>query len=143
MNTGSGKVGLVAGAFDLIHPGYIQLLKDAKRVCDWLIVALHEDPSLERPNQKFAPVFSREERADILMAIRYVDEVRYYRTEDELAGLILEIRPDIRILGDDYIGAAHVTGRINIPIYYHQRTSDWSNTRVRQLITKQMKGRMQ
>lgn len=140
MNT-QNKVGLVAGAFEIIHPGYIHLLKDAKRICDWLIVALHEDPSKDRPHEKFSPIFTREERLETLMAIRYVDEVRYYKTEDELAGLVLEIKPDVRILGDDYIGQ-RVTGRINIPIYYHKRNTPWSNTRVRQLIAKQMKGRM-
>jgi glycerol-3-phosphate cytidylyltransferase len=132
------KVGLVAGAFDLIHPGYIRLLQDSKRVCEYLIVALHEDPSLERPKSKKKPIFTREERAEILMAIRYVDEVRYYKTEDDLILLLLEIQPDIRIIGTDYRDQV-ITGKGICRLFYHDRNHNWSVTRVRKIIAEQEK----
>lgn len=132
------KVGIVTGAFDIIHPGYIRLFKDAKRVCSYLIVALHVDPSIERPKTKYKPVFSKEERLEILMSIRYVDEVRFYNTEDELVLLLMEIKPDVRIMGTDYCGG-RITGHNISTIYYHRRTHNWSETRVRKLI-KEEKG---
>ena len=133
------KVGLTAGAFDIIHPGYIRLFRDAKKVCEYLIVALHEDPSLERPKTKAKPIFSPEERLEILMSIRYVDEVRRYRTENELVALLLEIRPDIRILGTDYVTQGVITSRGMCPIYYHHRDHNWSETLVRKLLREEKK----
>ena len=130
------KVGIVAGAFDIIHPGYIRLLKDAKSVCDYLIVALHEDPSIERPLTKAKPIFSLEERAEILMSFRCVDEVRTYKTENDLVILLLEIHPDIRIVGSDYSGIS-ITGKNIVPLYYHQRNHNWSVTRIRKMIREE------
>lgn len=141
MTTIRYKLGLVAGAFELIHPGYIYLLKDAKSICERLVVALHEDPALERPNSKFHPVLSVEERTEILLSIRYVDEVRTYKTEDGLVALILDVHPDVRILGKDYANKP-VTGRMGIPIYLHVRNHDWSTTKLRRLISQSMKGRL-
>lgn len=132
------KVGFTCGSFDIIHPGYIRLLKDAKRVCDYLIVGLHEDPSAERPKTKAKPIFSREERLEILMAIRYVDEVRFYKNEDELILLLLEIKPDIRIIGSDY-SEEFVTGKGITPLYYHARDHNWSVTKVRRMIQEEIK----
>ena len=132
------KVGLIAGAFDLIHPGYIRLFKSAKRVCTYLIIALQEDPSFERPLAKYKPVLSKEERLEILMAIRYVDEVRYYKTERDLIDMILELKPDVRILGDDYLPTKFlrkkITGKVGVPIYFVKRDHEWSNTRLVNLI---------
>jgi glycerol-3-phosphate cytidylyltransferase len=127
------KIGIVAGSFDIIHPGYIRLFKDAKKVCDYLIVALQEDPAVERPKTKFHPIFTREERLEILMAIKYVDEVRYYETENDLIMLFLDIKPDIRILGNDYLDE-HITGKGMVPIYFHARETGWSVTKVRKMI---------
>jgi len=132
------KVGLVAGSFDLIHPGYIRLFKDAKRVCEYLIVALQDDPSVDRPKTKSKSIFMKEERLEILMSIRYVDEVRYYQTENDLVLLLLDIKPDIRIVGDDYRNEV-ITGKNICRIYYSSREHNWSVTRVRRLIKEEKK----
>jgi len=129
------KRGIVAGSFDIIHPGYIRMFKDAKKVCDYLIVALQDDPSIERPKTKFHPIFTREERLEILMSILYVDEVRYYETENDLVLLLLDIKPDIRIIGDDYADE-HITAKGMIPLYYHHRETGWSVTKVRKMINE-------
>jgi glycerol-3-phosphate cytidylyltransferase len=130
------KIGIVAGSFDIIHPGYIRLFKDAKKVCDYLIVALQEDPAVERPKEKFHPIFTREERLEILMSIKYVDEVRYYETENDLVMLFLDIKPDIRIIGNDYVNK-RITGKGMVPLYFHTRETGWSVTRVRKLIQEE------
>lgn len=124
--------GFVCGAFDLIHPGYILLLKDAKGVCQHLTVGLHADPSIENPD-KVEPIHSIEERELILRAIKYVDDVVLYRTEVGLANLLKGLRPDIRILGDDYVNKS-ITAQDIAPIYWHRRTHDYSYSALRQRI---------
>lgn len=130
------KVGLIAGSFDIIHPGYIRLFKDAKTVCDYLVIALQDDPHAERPKTKCKPIFTKEERLEILMSLRYVDDVRYYQTENDLVELILRVKPDIRILGNDYVDRS-ITGKMGIPVYYHNRKTGWSMTKVRKMIKEE------
>ena len=129
------RVGLIAGSFDLIHPGYVWLFQDAKKVCEYLVIALQEDPSVERKS-KLKPVLTWEERAEILMAIRYVDDVMDYTTEDDLVRLILEVKPDVRILGSDYVGK-NVTGKMKIPIHFHVRDHGWSTTKLKRMICEE------
>ena len=93
------KKGIVAGAFDILHPGYIRLFKDCKDHCNHLTVALHEDPSMARPF-KMKPVQSVDERKEILKAIRYIDNVVVYQAEDTLLSYLEDY--DIRFIGDDY-----------------------------------------
>ena len=90
-------VGMVAGNFDLLHPGYIYTFEEAKRHCDKFIVFLQNDPSLHRKS-KYKPVIPSYDRYKALMAIKYIDEVYMYQTEDELLELIKFFKPDIRIL---------------------------------------------
>ena len=67
------KKGIIAGAFDVIHPGYVRMFKDAKKHCNHLTVALHLDPSIER-DIKLKPIHTKEERKEILMAFQDVDD---------------------------------------------------------------------
>jgi cytidyltransferase-like protein len=130
-------VGFTAGNFDLLHPGYINCFKDAKRYCDKFIVFLHIDPSESRWN-KYKPVIPVYDRYKALRAIRYIDEVYTYQTEDELYELIKFWKPDIRILGEDYIGRTDFTGYDLPPkIIYTTRSHGWSTTKLKDLITKQ------
>lgn len=131
------KKGLIAGNFDVIHPGYIRYFKDAKDHCDHLIIALHEDPTIERPN-KSKPILSKEERTEILLAIKYIDEVVYYNTEEGLWELLSKIRPQVRILGSDYRGKKFTGDDLGIPVHFHKRDHNWSTTRFKDLITDQV-----
>lgn len=131
------KKGLIAGNFDIIHPGYVRYFKDAKEHCDHLIIALHEDPTIERPN-KSKPILSKEERTEILLAIKYIDEVVYYNTEEELWELLSKIRPQVRILGSDYRGKKFTGDDLGIPVHFHKRDHNWSTTRFKDLITDQV-----
>ena len=92
--------GVIAGAFDIYHPGYLEAFKEAKENCDCLIVLLHTDPSIERP-EKMRPILSPKRRKDILMSIRYVDDVIRYTYEEQLYYLLKEGEFDIRFLGSD------------------------------------------
>jgi glycerol-3-phosphate cytidylyltransferase len=125
------KRGLVAGAFDIIHPGYISLFKDAKSVCSYLIVALNVDPSREHPDKR-KPIFSVEERTGILLSLRFVDEVIPYTSEAELTEIIIQKKPDIRILGKDHKGQTSRAG-LEVETFYRNRQEDeWSMSRIRE-----------
>ena len=97
------KVGFTCGAFDLLHAGHALMLAEAREQCDHLIVAVQSDPSLDR-SEKNAPVQSYEERLIMVKAIKWVDEVICYDTEKDLYGLLIDIAPDIRIVGADWEG---------------------------------------
>lgn len=130
--------GLIAGNFDVIHPGYVRFFKDAKQnACDWLIVALHVDPTIERPH-KAKPILTAHERTEILMALKWVDEVTYYNTEKELVQLLKAVRPNVRILGSDYSEKPYTGDTLGIPVYYHVRDHEWSTTRFKNKITEQV-----
>ena len=130
--------GITAGNFDVIHPGYVRMFNDAKEnACDHLIIALHVDPTIERP-EKAKPILSAKERTEVLMSLSAVDEVVYYNTEAELIEVLEESRPHIRILGTDYKGKKFTGSELSIPIYYHRRDHNWSTTRFKNEITDQV-----
>ncbi|HIC27216.1 MAG TPA: glycerol-3-phosphate cytidylyltransferase, partial [Gammaproteobacteria bacterium] len=95
------KRGITFGAFDLFHAGHILMLEEAKSVCDYLIVCIQSDPSLDRP-EKNSPVQSIVEREIQVSACKYVDEVMIYDTESDLLDILEETQWDVRILGEEY-----------------------------------------
>ena len=111
------------------------MFQDCKEVCDHLIVGLHIDPSIERP-EKMPPILSVEERTSILLELRSVDEVVTYNTEAELVQLLEELKPDVRVLGTDYKDRSFTGDHLNIPIHYHERNHEWSTTRFKKEIAK-------
>ena len=129
-------VGFTAGNFDLLHPGYIYTFEEAKKHCDKFIVFLQRDPSATRYT-KYKPVVPLYERYKVLMSIQYVDEVYMYQTEEELYELIKFWKPDVRILGEDYIGKSFTGDDLPPKIVYTTRSHDWSTTKLKDLITKQ------
>ena len=134
-------LGFTAGNFDLLHPGYIKCFREAKRHCDRFLVFLQRDPS-EHRKSKYKPVIPLYDRYKALKSIKYIDEVYIYQTEEELRNLIDFFKPDIRILGEDYIGdngkPRPFTGDDLPPkVIYTTRSHDWSTTRLKDLITTQ------
>jgi cytidyltransferase-like protein len=126
-------VGMCAGNFDLIHPGYVYTFEEAKRHCDKFIIFLQRDPSLTR-NTKYKPIIPMHDRYKTLMSIKYVDEVYEYQTEEELYNLILFFQPDVRILGEDYIGKSFTGDDLPPRVVYTTRTHDWSTTKIKNRI---------
>jgi len=129
-------IGFTAGNFDLLHPGYIYTFEEAKRHCDRFLVFLQKDPS-EHRKSKYKPVIPLYERYKTLMSIRHIDEVYMYQTEEELVDLIKFWKPDIRILGEDYIGKNFTGDDLPPRVIYTTRSHKWSTTRLKDLITKQ------
>ena len=136
MNKEKGRIGFTAGNFDLLHPGYIYTFETAKEHCDYFMVFLQRDPSLHRKS-KYKPVIPLYERYKTLMAIKYIDEVVTYQTEEELLNLIEFYKPNLRILGDDYIGKRFTGDHLPIEVLYTTRAHNWSTTRIKDLITEQ------
>ena len=129
-------LGFTAGNFDLLHPGYMITFEEAKKHCDKFFIFLQKDPSLTRFS-KYKPVIPLYDRYKALMAIEYVDEVYTYQTEEELYELIKFWKPDVRILGEDYIGKPFTGDDLPPKVVYTSRSHEWSTTRLKDLITKQ------
>ena len=132
------NIGIVAGNFYVIHPGYIFLFNECKENCDHLILFLHEDPSVERP-EKLKPILSLKERILILSSLRQIDEIIPYKLESDLLSLIKDMNIDVRFLGDDYINKAFTGKELNIPIHYLNRSHGWSTTKYKKLLSKTIK----
>ena len=133
--------GIIAGNFDVIHPGYIAMFEEMKQHCSCLIVLLHTDPSIERPH-KIKPILHHEERKKILNSIKYVDDVIRYTYEEQLYDLLKVGEFDIRFLGDDYRGKTYTGFELNTPVHYLNRDHGWSTTKFKKLIHDGVKKQM-
>lgn len=140
------KKGFTCSVFDLFHAGHIMMLKEAKGQCDYLIVGLQTDPTLDRPDTKNKPVQSIFERFVQLQACRYVDEIVVYATEKDLIDILLSYPIDVRILGDEYADK-DFTGRKecmdrDIELYFNKREHSFSTSELRQRVmqAEQTKG---
>jgi glycerol-3-phosphate cytidylyltransferase len=125
--------GVIAGNFDVMHPGYIKMFKEAAANCDCLIVLLHTDPSIERPH-KLKPILSVDERKEMLLELRSVCGVNVYTYEEQLIDLLKMGEFDVRFLGDDYKDKPFTGDNLNIPIYYLNRDHGWSTTKFKKMI---------
>jgi glycerol-3-phosphate cytidylyltransferase len=127
-------IGFTCSCFDLLHAGHILMLKDSKKQCDYLIVGLQTDPTLDRI-EKNKPIQSLEERKIQLEAVKYIDEICIYNSEKDLYELLKEIKPDIRILGSDYKNKGFTGDDLDIKIYYHHRSHNFSTSNLRKNIS--------
>ena len=106
------RVGFTNGCFDLLHPGHVSLLRQARAACDRLIVGLNSDESVRRLKGASRPVQSEAARAAVLSSLADVDAVVGF-ADDTPMGLIEALRPDVLVKGADYseetvVGAALV-----------------------------------
>ena len=127
------EVGITAGAFDLFHAGHVLMLKDASNQCDYLIVALQTDPTIDR-KEKNKPIQTMYERFIQLNACKYVDEVIPYETEDDLYTLIMNNDIDVRIIGNEYRNEDFTAREVGMDVYYNARNHRWSTSELRERI---------
>ena len=130
-------IGFTCSAFDLLHAGHVEMLRDASHQCDYLICGLQVDPSLDRPN-KNKPVQTIVERYTQLKAVRYVDEIIPYSTEEDLED-ILEMYPiNVRILGAEYLDKDFTGSDIcrdrGIELHFNSRDHRFSSSELRKRI---------
>ena len=139
---GCGKIGFTASTFDLLHAGHITMLEEAKHHCDFLIVGLQNDPSIDRPDIKKSPVQSIVERQIQLSAVKYVDEIIVYNTEKDLEDLLLTLPIDIRILGDEYkvkeFTGKEICQRLGIELFFNSRAHSFSSTSLRKRVSERI-----
>ena len=131
------KVGITFSTFDLLHAGHVVMLEEAKRHCDYLIVGLQTDPTIDRPD-KNTPIQSVVERQIQLAAVKYIDEIVMYTTEQDLEDLLLTLPINVRIIGDEYktkpfTGKAICKDR-GIKMVYNGRDHSFSSTSLRKRV---------
>ena len=125
--------GFTAGAMDLLHAGHISMLEEAKSQCDYLIVGLHIDPTIDRPT-KNRPVQTSYERFIQLKGCKFVDEIIPYDTEEDLINLLQVVKPDIRFIGEDYKGKPFTGSDLPIKLVYTTRRHNFSSSALRKRI---------
>ena len=133
------KIGITFSAFDLLHAGHIKMLEEAKSKCDYLIVGLQTDPTLDRPN-KNKPIQTVVERYIQLKGCKFVDEIVPYATEQDLEDVLKSFQIDMRIVGDEY-AEKYFTGRTyceetGIELYFNKREHRFSSSSLRKDIAE-------
>lgn len=129
-------IGFTCSSWDLLHAGHILMLAEAKSVCDYLIVGLQSDPTIDRPGVKNKPVQSIVERYVQLSAVKFVDHIIVYNTEKDLEDLLMFLPITIRIIGEEYRDKEFTGKNIcedrQIKIYYNSRKHRFSSSELRQ-----------
>ena len=127
------KIGFTCGAFDLLHAGHVVMLEEAKNNCDYLIVGLQSDPTLDR-SDKNKPVQSIYERYIQLYGIKFVDEVIPYDRESSLMDILTTKPIDVRFVGEEYEEKDFTGSHLPIEIYYTSRQHTFSSTDLRERV---------
>jgi glycerol-3-phosphate cytidylyltransferase len=128
------KTGFTCSCFDLFHAGHIMMLKEAKSKCDYLIVGLQTDPTIDRP-EKNKPIQSVVERFIQLDSCKYVDEVVVYATEKDLLDILYTYPINIRVVGDEYKDKEFTGKNLeHIEMYYNSRRHSFSTTELRKRV---------
>ncbi len=126
-------IGFTAGCFDLLHAGHVLMLQEAKAVCDYLVVGLHVDPSIEREG-KNKPVQSLVERQIQLEAVKYVDKVVVYCIEEELMEILSAHDINIRVIGEEYEDKVYTGKGMTQYVHYNIRNHEYSTTELRKRV---------
>jgi glycerol-3-phosphate cytidylyltransferase len=132
-------VGFTCSTFDLLHSGHIQMLRDAKEHCDYLICGLQIDPTIDRA-EKNAPIQTVVERYTQLHAVKYVDEIVPYTTEQDLEDILEMYNINVRILGEEYrnkeFTGKDICSRRGIQLFFNNRDHRFSSSGLRERVSK-------
>ena len=137
---GNKKIGFTCSTFDLLHAGHIQMLREAKEQCDYLIVGLQFDPSMDRP-EKNKPIQTVVERYTQLNAVKYVDEIIPYQTESDLEDILSMYDINVRVLGEEYkekdFTGKDICKKRGIQLYFNKRDHRFSSSDLRKRVSDQ------
>lgn len=134
------KIGFVCGFFDILHEGHINILSQAKDMCDYLIVGVGTDDFMKHRKNRES-ILSYEQRASVVKAIRYVDEVVPEENLDKIAAY-KKYHFDVMFAGSDhkneqiYIEAEKTLKRFGVDTIYISRINDTSSTKLRKRAVK-------
>ena len=131
--------GFTASSFDLFHSGHVAMLKEARGNCDYMIVGLQTDPTIDRP-EKNQPIQSVFERYVQLEGCKYIDEIIPYATEQDLQDILLTYDISKRFIGEEY-KSKDFTGKQlcvdkGIEIHYNSRQHSFSTSGLRKRISE-------
>ncbi len=131
------KKGFTCGAFDLCHAGHMLMFKECKDHCDYLVVGLHSDPTIDRP-EKNKPIQTLEERKVQLESIRYIDEIIIYDTEKELHDFLSKnpLNIDVRIIGADWKGKNFTGSDLPMKVEFNSRAHSYSTSSLRKRVVE-------
>lgn len=133
-------IGFTASSFDLLHAGHVQMLREAREQCDYLICGLQTDPTIDRP-EKNKPIQTIVERYTQLNAVKYVDEIIPYATEKDLEDILNMYEIDVRILGEEYknkdFTGKDICDRRDIKLYFNKRDHRFSSSGLRNLVYRE------
>ena len=136
------KVGITFSSFDLFHAGHIKMLEEAKSRCDFLIVGLQLDPSIDRP-KKNKPTQTIVERYVQVRSCKYIDEIIPYITEQDLIDILSSFKIDLRIIGEEYqdkgFTGKEYCKKKGIEIYYNKREHRFSSSSLRKQVSNSEK----
>lgn len=139
----NGRIGIVFSAFDLLHAGHIGMLREARANCDYLIVGLQTDPTIDRPTEKNKPVQTLVERYAQLNALKFVDEIVPYQTEEDLIDILQLFQIDVRFLGEEYrekdFTGKDVCRKRGIELHFNKRDHRFSTSDLRKRVTTAQK----
>jgi glycerol-3-phosphate cytidylyltransferase len=134
------RVGITFSAFDLLHAGHIGMLREARENCDYLIVGLQTDPTIDRPDTKNKPVQTLVERYAQLNALKFVDEIVPYQTETDLIDILELFQINVRFLGDEYkekeFSGKDICRRRGIQLHFNKRDHRFSTSNLRERVVK-------
>jgi D-beta-D-heptose 7-phosphate kinase/D-beta-D-heptose 1-phosphate adenosyltransferase len=119
---------LCNGAFDVLHPGHIELLNYAKSLGDYLLVALDTDERISDHKGISRPVNNEHTRCVVMDNLKPVDEVMLFGSDEELINIIKNYNPDIRVIGSDWKGKAVVGEEFCKEIVYFDRIDNLSTS---------------
>ena len=136
-DTMMGKpVGFTCSTFDLLHAGHSLMLAECKQICDYLIVGVQSDPTVDRPGTKNKPVQSIVERYVQLSAVKFVDEIIVYNTEKDLEDMLMFLPISVRIIGEEYkdkdFTGKQICEERGIKIWFNSRSHRFSSSELRQ-----------
>ena len=132
------RIGFTCSCFDLFHAGHVMMLKEAKSQCDYLIVGLQSDPTIDRA-EKNKPIQTLFERYVQLEACKYVDEIIPYATEKELKDILTSYPIDVRIIGEEYRDKQFTGHNLPMQVYFNSRQHSFSTTELRQRVLEAKK----
>ena len=134
------RVGITFSAFDLLHAGHIGMLREAKANCDYLIVGLQTDPTIDRPTEKNKPVQTLVERYAQLNALKFIDEIVPYQTEEDVIDILELFQIDVRFLGEEYrekeFTGKDVCRKRGIELHFNKRDHRFSTSGLRKRVAQ-------
>ena len=134
------RVGITFSTFDLLHAGHIGMLREAKANCDYLIVGLQSDPTIDRPKEKNKPVQTLVERYAQLNALKFIDEIVPYQTEEDVIDILELFQVDVRFLGEEYrekeFTGKDVCRKRGIELHFNKRDHRFSTSGLRKRVAE-------